>query len=67
VSHVNITPVLIKRQRISKRQSQKWTIQRNWQHRVHKTKKNKNTTRYVLDTTLRKQTQTTRTRHEPSD
>jgi len=21
--------------------NQKWTIQRNWQHRVHKTKKNK--------------------------
>jgi hypothetical protein len=32
------------------------SIQRNWQHRVHKTKKNKtkrNTTRYVLDTTIR--------------
>jgi len=26
-----------------------------WQHRVHKTKKN--TTLYVLDTTMRKQTQ----------
>jgi len=33
------------------------TIQRNWQHRVHKRKKNKNTTQYVLDTTIRKQTQ----------
>jgi hypothetical protein len=29
------------------------TIQRNWQNRVHKT----NTTQYVLDTTIRKQTQ----------
>jgi len=27
----------------------KWTIQRKWQHRVHKMKKN--TTQYVLDTT----------------
>jgi len=37
--------------------NKKWTIQRNWQHRVHNTKKkqNKNTTQYVLDTTLRKQ------------
>ena len=34
--------------------SQKWTIQRNWQHMIHKTKKNKNknTTRYMLDTTI---------------
>ena len=24
--------------------NQKWTIQRNWQHRVHKTKKNKTKT-----------------------
>jgi hypothetical protein len=33
--------------------------QRNWQHMVNKTKKkqNKNTTQYVLDTTVRKQTQ----------
>jgi hypothetical protein len=37
--------------------NQKWTIQRNWQHRVHKT--NKNTTQYVFDTTMRKQTQIT--------
>ena len=34
--------------------NQKWTIQRNWQHRVHKTKENKtkNITQYVLDTTM---------------
>ena len=34
--------------------NQTWTIQRNWQHRVHKTKKNKtkNITQYVLDTTM---------------
>jgi len=44
--------------------NQKWTIQRNWQHRVHKTKKN--TTQYVLDTTMCKQTQTTQIKHEPS-
>ena len=29
--------------------NQKWTIQRNWQHRVHKTKKNKTNTQYALD------------------
>ena len=31
---------------------QKRTIQRKWQNRVHKTKINKNTTQYVLDTTI---------------
>ena len=36
-----------------RRCNQKWTIQRNWQHGVHKTKK---TTQYVLDTTIRQQT-----------
>ena len=43
--------------------NQKGTIQGNWQHRIHTTqdenKQNKNTTQYVLDTTLRKQTQIT--------
>jgi hypothetical protein len=34
--------------------NQKWTIQRDWQHGVHHSKKN--TTQYVLDTTMRKQT-----------
>ena len=48
--------------------NQQWTIQRNWQHRVHKTKKkqSKNTTQYVLDTTMRKHTQITKIRHAPS-
>ena len=32
--------------------NQKWTIHRNWQYKVHKTKKNKNTTQYALDTTI---------------
>jgi hypothetical protein len=35
--------------------NQKWTIQRNWQH--DEEKQNKNTTQYVLDTTMRKHTQ----------
>ena len=35
-----------------RRDNKTGTIQRNWQHRVHK--KNKNTTQHVLDTTLRK-------------
>jgi len=40
--------------------TKKWTIQRNWQHRVHKTKTNKTKTKqYVLDTIIRKQTQMT--------
>jgi len=35
------------------RSNQKGTIQRNWQHRVHKRKKNKaNITQYVLDITI---------------
>ena len=39
--------------------NKKWTFQRNLQDRAHKTedKQYKNTTQYVLDTTLRKQTQ----------
>jgi hypothetical protein len=42
---------------ITEGNNQKWTIQRNWQHRVHTTKKNKTkTTQYVLDTIIRKQT-----------
>ena len=32
---------------------QKWTIQRNWQQ--DEEKQNKNTTQYMLDTTIRKQ------------
>ena len=41
-----------------RRGNQKRTIHRNWQHRVHKTKKykTKNTTQYVLETTMHKQT-----------
>ena len=39
----------------------KWTIQRTWQQ--DEEKQNKNTTQYVLDTTIRKQTQIW---HEPS-
>ena len=42
-----------------RRANQKLTIQRNWQPRVHKTEKINNTTQYVLDTTMRKQTQIT--------
>ena len=40
-----------------RRDNQKQTIQRNWQHMVHKTKKkqNKNTTQYALYTTIPKQ------------
>ena len=34
-------------QRIPKEQS-KWTIQRNWQHRIHKTKKNKTKTQHNI-------------------
>ena len=52
--------------------STQWTIHRNWQRRSHK-KKNKNQTKTntkwtqcALDTTIRKQTQITLIRHEPS-
>ena len=31
-----------------RRGNQKWTIQRNWQHRVHKTKKNKRKTQHNM-------------------
>ena len=51
-----------KRQGMLKSNKKKWIIQRNWQHRVHKTQdkqKQKNTTQYVLDTTMRKRTQIT--------
>jgi len=30
------------------RDNQKWTIQRNWQHRVHKRKKNKTKTQHTM-------------------
>jgi hypothetical protein len=48
--------------------NQKWTIQKNWQHSAHNTKKskNKNTTQYVLSTTIFEQTQITEIRHAPS-
>jgi len=31
-----------------RRGDQKWTIKRNWQHRVHKTKKNKTKTQHNM-------------------
>ena len=51
---------LIKRQENTEGGNEKRTIQRNWQHRAHKSKKkqNKNTTQYAWDTTIRKQIQT---------
>jgi hypothetical protein len=33
---------------------------------THEEKQNKNTTQYVLDATIRKQSQTTQIKHEPS-
>jgi hypothetical protein len=39
-----------------RRGNQKRTIQINWQHRQDEEIQNKNTTQYVLDTTMRKQT-----------
>ena len=39
-----------------RRDNQKKTIQINWQHRQDEEIQNKNTTQYVLDTTMRKQT-----------
>ena len=42
-----------------RRGNTKWTIQRNLQHRVHKMKKNKNTTQHVLDITMDNQAQIT--------
>jgi hypothetical protein len=42
-----------------RRVNQKRTIQRKWQHMVHKTEKNETKTlltQYVLDTTIHKQT-----------
>ena len=43
---------------VGHRGNRKWTIQRNWQHKVHKTqdedKENNSTTQYVLDTTKHK-------------
>ena len=56
VIKVNYTRDIYRSQRIPQG-NQNWTIQRNWQHRVHKT--TKNTTQYVLDTTMRNETQIT--------
>jgi hypothetical protein len=59
--HVLLNAVCFARE--YRRDNQKWAIQRNGQHWVHKTqdedKQNKNTTQYVLDTTMRKRTQIT--------
>jgi hypothetical protein len=50
----------------------KWTIHINWQRMSHKTKNknqkktSKKRTQCALDTTIRKQTQITLIRHEPS-
>ena len=52
-----------------RRGNQKWTIQRNWQHRVHKTmesKQTKTTTQYVLDTPIRKEAQNSQIRYSSS-
>ena len=49
--------------RETRRGNQEWTIQRNWQHWGHQTqnenKQSKNTTQYLLDTTICKQRQIT--------
>ena len=50
--------------RENRRGNNKWLIQRNWQHMVHKT--NKNTTQYVLDITIRKQTDNVNTTRVPT-
>jgi hypothetical protein len=48
--------------RENRKGNHEWTIQRTWQHWVYKTqevdknKQTKNTTQYVLDTTMHKQT-----------
>ena len=43
-----------------RRGNQKWTTQINWQQGTQdEEKENKNTTQYVLDTTVRKQTRIT--------
>jgi len=54
--HHNISLINVREYR---RDNQKWTIQRNWQHWLHKTQdeKKQSKTQYVLDTTIRKQTQ----------
>ena len=36
--------------------NQKWTIQRNWQHRQQQDEEKQNTTQYKSDTTMRNQT-----------
>ena len=43
--------------RAKKNTSEKWTIQIRWQQRKGEEKQNKNTTQYVLDTTIGKQVQ----------
>ena len=51
-----------------RRGNKKQTIQRNRQHRVHQTKtgNTKYTAQYVLDTTMRKPTQTTGDKDKPN-
>ena len=43
-----------------RRGKHKWIIQKKWQHKTRdEEKQNKNTNQYILDTTIRKQTQIT--------
>ena len=60
---INIYIFLYINVRENRRDNQERSIQRNLQHWAHKTqdenKQNKNTTQYVLNTTLSKQTQIT--------
>jgi hypothetical protein len=43
--------------RENRRGNNEWTIQRNWQHRVHKAQGKPNKTQYVLDTAIATQAQ----------
>ena len=52
-------PFVLHKRKRNRRGNQEWTIQRNWQHCLHKTQdedktKRKYTTPYVLDTTMHK-------------
>ena len=48
ICHEGKTDVLYINVREYRKGNQKWTIQRNWQHRVHKTKKNKTKTQHNM-------------------
>ena len=62
-------PQIVNNVNVYRKSNQKWTIQRNIEYtsRQDEEKQSKNTIQCALDTTVRKQSQITYIRHDPSN